>query len=353
MSNSTGLGKRLLESLSALKALKAVVIGDDIWDVYQEVEPVGYANKTHAPVVRRTRQPIVHVGGARAVARHMRQFCDDVRVFTPHVVVYKERVMTAPPDRHVLFEMLDLPDVCEVKRRVLYEEAADAVRETDVILCLDYGHGAFDCGWTPERRTETSKLIVNCQSNSWSRGYSHVLDWTNGARVDLLVMDENELRETLADRNAVPEAADKIHCPNMVTMGHRGLRHSEWGVVPAHAVKELDRTGAGDAALAMAALMTAANQPAELVAHSAAIMGALKASLVWGNERAVTREEYVKFVEALPTSGSPEDKIRRDAAKTLKNELGLTDAQAEEAIASNVLCDITDRWDFSERGPSR
>jgi bifunctional ADP-heptose synthase (sugar kinase/adenylyltransferase) len=292
---SDTLKERLLAALPSLKPLKAVVVGDDIMDVYIEGATVGYANKTAAPVVRRVRALAQHAGGSRAVARHMDQFCDNVKLYMPPRIVYKERYVT---DEHkTLVELLDQPEISCKERKDFLASASEAVAGADVAVCLDYGHGAFKWAW--EIPGDAVVKVLNVQSNSWSRGYGDVYGWLSASRIDLLVMDENELRETLKDREAPPEDADEIHCPNIVTMGHRGLRHSEWGVVPAHKVAEVDRTGAGDAALAMAALMTAAKQPAELVAHAAAIMGALKAT-IWGNERAVTKDEYVAFVENIP-----------------------------------------------------
>lgn len=275
--------------------MRAVVVGDDIWDRYIQAEPVGYANKTLAPVIRHLRPLGDHRGGTWMVGRHMAQFSKSVVAELPSPHVTKTRYVTPPPDRRTLFEVLDQPasPVSAGEFRRIMQKVA--LTPKDIIVYMDYGHGLFVRG----RRacSMTTPCVVNVQSNSWSRGYQDTQEWCD-IRPTLLVMDEAEFQQAMHDRTA-DERQPCFPCPYIVTHGIRGLYHSQFGTVPGQLIKTVDRTGAGDAALALAALMLAAKQAPEIVAWSAGVAGAVKAANVWGNERPILHEEYVEFVKNL------------------------------------------------------
>ena len=267
--------------------MRAIVVGDDIWDHYIEAVPVGISNKTAAPVIRHLRPLAMHHGGTHMVALHMRQFCKSAECVTPEVSVTKIRYVTPRgPDHKTLVEVLVQP-----KHTPPLRSGVDALGR--LLVCMDYGHGALS--GDPCRPLTADTLVVNVQSNSWSSGYQDVSRWVD-QNPALLMLDEREFKQAKHDRSATP-APDSFRCPFIVTRGNDGLYHSQFGHVPALAVRPLDRTGAGDAALAMAALMTAAKADPEVVAWSAAIMGSLKAGLIWGNERPVLHEEFVGYVK--------------------------------------------------------
>jgi len=289
-----GLRSRLLAALNAARRVNACVIGDDISDVYWHAEAIGYANKSMAPVVRRKGWIGSHEGGTAATARHLSALVRNVTVLTPSLRIEKHRFVELGAEHRVLVEFLVQPreevPYCEVRSLV-----GKVPPSAGLIVCMDYGHGLFAVE-RPRFAAET--VVLNVQSNAWSRGLTNIRDWLAGGWAPtLLCMNEREIQEFARCR--APDVKNvTLPCPFLVTRGKDGLYHSLFGSVPGIQVPIKDRTGAGDAACAVAAALTAVKADPDVVAWGASIAGALKTRNIMGNARGITRQELIDFIRS-------------------------------------------------------
>ena len=322
----------VLAHLDRLRGLRVLVVGEAIIDEYQYCESLGKSGKEPILAVRYLSEERF-AGGVVAIANQVAEFCDRVGVVSlvggrdphpgflrdrlrPNVVptfvpvpgaptVLKRRIVERYPFQK-LFEIYVMePDVPDDVSAVLAARLGEIVPEYDAVVVADYGHGMM----TPEVVdlvcARAKFLAVNTQTNAANQGFNTVSKYP---RADFVCVSEKELRLEARNRRKplaelVAGVADRMGCGRvLITRGQSGCVCYEGGAdpvtIPAFAVRTVDRVGAGDAVLGVAAPLAAAGVPADVAGFLGNAVGAQAVEVV-GNREVVSRAALVRQVEAL------------------------------------------------------
>lgn len=321
------------EVLDRVSRLKVTVVGDTILDDYQYCSPLGASSKEPVMAFSHTGGDLF-AGGVLAIANHISNFVDEVRMFTvlgendtqeefvrqnlndnvkPHFA-YQQDAPTLRKRRYIegysmtkLFEIYHMDDSGldkerdEAFRQALKEAGADS----DMVVAADFGHGAISFKMR-ETLAKIGYLAVNTQANAGNRGFHTISGY---GRCDFISLTEAELRLDARDKitGVTPlttDARDLLGASMVaVTLGKRGSYvqdgHGNGILVPAFAHKVVDKIGSGDAFFSVASLVASLGDVSpELVAFLGNIAGAIAVGIV-GNEKSVTRQAIMKNVTSL------------------------------------------------------
>jgi len=294
---------------------------------------MGRTNKEAVLVVGQNRTES-YAGGILAVANHVSRFCDDVALISGlGDTDPRDAFVTARLHANITPRFLQIPGVpTMVKRRYVEEylnkklfevyntqdvrigrreherfvESLDALLpQYDCVIVADYGHGLLT-DLAVERICEKARfLAVNTQTNAGNLGY-HVI--SKYPRADFVSITESEIRLTHRDhrtdvRDLVAKTATSLHASTLlVTRGKSGClcydRQAGFAEVPAFSVKVVDRVGAGDALLALAAPAAAAGWPAELCGFIGNVAGA-EACAMMGNAASIAPSPLFRHITSL------------------------------------------------------
>ena len=330
----SGGADRLLRLIDSVQDMHVVLVGDTIIDEYQYVSALGKSSKENivATLFKNREQ---FAGGVIAAANHVASFCKSVEIVTalggddypeefilahlrPNITLTPIRIDGRPTTRklrfvelgylHKLFEVYTMNDapLDESERSTIDRITGERVRNADVVIVTDFGHGMIVPS-TIETLVANSKfLAVNAQSNSGNHGYNLI---TKYPRADYICIDAPEARlaatDKFSDIATVIENGlhGEIDCDNIiVTHGSFGCYpfSVKTGVsrVPAFTKTVVDTVGAGDAFLTITAPLVAAGGNIEDVAFIGNAAGAIKVGIV-GHRSSVEKAPLVKFVTAL------------------------------------------------------
>ncbi len=179
------------------------------------------------------------------------------------------------------------------------------VAEYDLVVVSDFGHGML----TPEiiecLSTKAKFLAVNTQANAGNRGFNVI---TKYPRFDLGTLAEHELRLERRNRMApirqlMEELMQEIDCSTLiVTCGRKGCcvldRVNGFVKVPSLTMHTIDRVGAGDALLSVAAMAATHGAAPELLGFLGNVYGALAVGTI-GNDKAISKNAARKFINSL------------------------------------------------------
>ena len=327
---------RVLDQLAQLKVL---VVGDVIIDEYVRCQILGVTGKDNVPSVRHHGMER-HWGGAFAIARHLASCVravtlatiagEDERLYEgasapaaeapiaqvltrdPHArTVVKRRYvienrLRAELDKVFSVNYLTEPRLVEpVKRKRFRESLADAMRDHDLIVIADYGHGVLDSEAIELLQDQAPYLALNCQTNSANHGYNPI---TKYRRADTFCLDEGELTLAFRDReteHSVLLARLREHLHSTVgwlTLGASGAMSIDSSgateLAPALTLHVRDTIGAGDAFFALASLCACIGEPPDVGAFLGNIAGAYAVN-VTGNAKPVEKIELLQFASTI------------------------------------------------------
>ncbi|MDW8264756.1 MAG: PfkB family carbohydrate kinase [Gemmataceae bacterium] len=323
----------IIRLIDTVRPLRVLVVGDAIIDDYQYCEAIGKSSKEPTLVVKALGNERF-AGGALAVANHVASFCDRVDLVTllgdrqreegfiraklqsniqPHFLTRRE-APTIVKRRFVeqyffakLFEVYEINDqsldprddeqICSVLRA--------CVPEFDVVIAMDFGHGAISDTAVTILCEQARFLAVNTQTNAGNLGYHTVSRYP---RADYLCVAENEMRLEMRNRRGdlrrmVEEVSRRMTCPKvMVTRGKVGAlgydARTGFVEVPAFAGQVVDRIGAGDAFFSISAPCVAAGAPIEVAAFVGNAAGAQAVATV-GHRTSLEYRSFCRYVEHL------------------------------------------------------
>ena len=323
---------QVIGRLKQLRRLKAIVIGDAIIDQYNYCSPLAMSPKD-VFLVTRFRESEMFAGGALAAANHLAGFCQTVEVVTclgatdskesfirdhlkPNVkptffqtmgrTVVKTRFVE-PAFFRKMFEVCYLDDghVPERTDQQICAYLATHLKDYDVAVLADFGHGAISSRMIEVLCESTPFLAVNAQTNSANVGFNPI---TKYPRADYVCIDEPELRLATGDRQAdvptlIARLARQLNCQKVsITRGaHGAITYSEReGVfeIPVFSNKVIDTLGAGDAYLSVTAPCVADGFPMDLVGLIGNAVGSL-AVLIVGNRSPVDPVPVYKSLAAM------------------------------------------------------
>jgi len=311
------------ECLKLLEDSSVLILGETIIDEYIYCEALGKVTKD--PILAfEKRSNHVHLGGVLAVARHF----NELGVFTNVITKWassdddfiiaelksnkKLNVINLISDKSIkktryvdrssntrVFESYELPSSTDYLTTPT--EMKTAVRDNKInfnhLVVMDYGHNFFDHENTKDYLNFGVPVSVNTQSNAGNRGFNPISNYMN---IDTVFLNGSEVRIEMRNNisnleKIVTDLGKKLNCKELyVTNGSAGI--ISWskleGVItsPTFAPTIIDRTGAGDALLAVVSSLRMNNVPIEIATFFGNIAGSLLVG-VMGNEKTVTSND--------------------------------------------------------------
>jgi rfaE bifunctional protein nucleotidyltransferase chain/domain len=325
----------VLSKIDQLHDLKILVIGDAIIDEYQYVEPLGQAGKG-VHLSARLLEKEVFLGGSLIIANHLSSFVEKVTLLTgvgrgcPHVnrikarlarnvtphFVYFDTYPTLTKTRFVLqdgktitklFETYssNTPLLDENEGRQVLRYLKEYGTSFDLILACDFGNGFTNPEIVSTLCEIPRFLAVNTQTNSGNRGYNVV---TQYHRADFVSLNEPEIRLAAHDRysrleTVAADLADFLGCQLFsVTRGVHGVfLHTPTEpplMIPALTMRSIDRLGAGDSYLSLAAACAAKGYSPWIAGFLGSAAAAMGVQIV-GNKEAIQRTALCKYITRL------------------------------------------------------
>lgn len=329
--------KSVAALIDKIQPLSVLVVGDAIIDRYSYVTAMGKSAKEHV-IATLLQSCETFAGGVFATANHVASFCKRVDLLTclggsPEenfedlvraslrsniglMPVYRHGAPTTLKTRFVeptylrkLFEVYSMDDtpLAHHEQRQVDERLDACVRDYDVVIVNDFGHGLVARS-TIDILTEKARfLAVNTQINAGNNGFNLISKYK---RADYICLDVPEARMAVHDKISSVETIcgellpDLVDCPNIiVTHGKQGCyayQRDHNGVfhIPALTQQVVDTVGAGDAFLAVTAPMIAAGGDIELVGFVGNIAGAVKVGIV-GHRNFVEKSVLQKYATTL------------------------------------------------------
>jgi rfaE bifunctional protein nucleotidyltransferase chain/domain len=312
-------GKEILKQIDSLSTLKVLVIGDAIIDQYHYVSPLGQSGKGNIFSVRHDCEE-QFAGGAIAVANHIAGFVNNVTLLTGlgtinnHEQFIRDKLsaninpvfyyfVNAPTVTKRRFVDADLSKLFEVYfykedplsglvENDICEWLNSNISHYDVVIAPDFGNGFITSSMIKILSSKAKFLAVNTQINSGNRGY-HVIN--RYPRADFVSLNEPEIRLAAHNRNDSLEIISEqvgglVQAKQLaVTRGIKGVmmydrKCMEFHKVPALSTKVVDRIGAGDAFLSLAALSTAKGIDPAVAAFVGSVAAALDVQIVCNRE---------------------------------------------------------------------
>lgn len=317
--------------------LRVLVLGDTIIDQYACLKVQGLTSKNRIISGRFLHQD-TYLGGALAVVRHVKEFCSNVRFVSllgtePWVdelvagalrpeedaTLREESFTTVVKKRYVeplqvgnelskLFSINYLSDEAPsqgVQDR-LFEVVRREMKQCDVVLLTDFGHGLMQKKLRELVQEEAPFLVLNCQTNSNNHGFNIIT--RQYQRADAFSLDNQEIMLScgLRDFDAHAELtsiAQRFGAKyawltrgSIMTLGVAvGYEPSE---IPPLVSDVTDTVGAGDAFFSVAGLAAVARLPLEVATFISQLAGAQAVNIV-GNERPISKTALLKGAMSL------------------------------------------------------
>lgn len=323
----------ILDYIENLRDLKVMVVGEAIIDEYVYCESMGKSGKESVLVMKYLSKER-YAGGALAIANHLSGFCDKVTLLSylgdekteedfvrdrlsdniEPIFVYKAESPTIIKRRFVdSYSLNKLLGVYELNgeplngddENILCGILEKRLQEFDVIIVADYDHGLITPKIINILTNCTPFLAVNTQINAANIGFHTISKYDHA---DYVCIHEGEIRLDQRSRKGdlrdlVRDLSTRMNNPSvMITRGSNGsLFYSKdegFTSCPAFAVKIVDRTGAGDAVLALTSLMAASGAPSDAISFVGNLVGADAVSII-GNERSIDRVKLMKSITSL------------------------------------------------------
>lgn len=327
------------EAINEMKNLKVLVLGEIIIDEFVHCSLQGLTSKGKAPSTRLIKKE-QHLGGSFAIARHLSSFAKSVTLASaignePEIqqlianhssnslhldLQSPENYSTIIKCRYIeqqkttqsytqLFSInsLDENNVTTKEREKLLQSWEKLLKQCDLVVLVDYGHGLIDDTAIELIQSQAPFLALNCQTNSTNYGYNLI---TKYQRADAFCVDEQELRLAFSSRYGKQEELLKRLQDHLrseqgwLTLGSTGSlainTHGQIEITPAMIQQVKDTTGAGDAFFALASLSAKLSLPLELGSFFGNLAGAITANIL-GNEKPVEKERLLKFAKTIST----------------------------------------------------
>jgi cytidyltransferase-like protein len=325
------------EIISSFESLKVLVIGDIIFDHYCTVEVQGLTAKNKV-ISTRFISDEFQAGGSLAVLRHINQFTPHVKLISlvgtePWVdnrlkafvspeqdgiikskeftSVVKQRYVEPKSDGKELIKLfainfIDKDPIKEDLEATILKKISDEIKNFDVVLVMDFGHGLMTDKIRDYVQTNSKFLVVNCQTNSNNYGFN-ILD-RKYSRADALTLDKSEItlvagKRNFSYENALQELTVRLKCSYGWLTG--GSTHT-FGIKAGHEIHKcpaieqriVDTLGAGDAFCSIVALAAARNVPIKVANFMGQLAGAQAVKIV-GNSEAISKTKLLKGAASM------------------------------------------------------
>jgi len=323
----------VLGYLRDIRTLKILTVGETIVDEYCFCHVMDKANKD--PILAAKLLYVErYLGGIQAINNHLAGFCEHLSCLTAlgsHDTEeeFVRTNLTGNCDLHFI-NKADSPTI--LKRRYLEEylstklleidrmnddplvsedetafidKIADLAPQHDVVVVADYGHGLLSEKVIEVLCEKAQFLALNVQVNPGNYGFNLISRYP---RADFITIDEPEARLEMkkkqVDIQDIPQVlAAKLRCRALLlTRGQNGTlgydAKTGFSRTPVFSVKLVDRTGAGDACLAVTAPCAALGCPVEILGFLGNVAGATSCGVI-GNKTYVDPVSFFRHVSSL------------------------------------------------------
>lgn len=314
------------EHLDSLKKLKVLIIGEAIIDKYVFCEAVGKSGKEPMLVLRDLKSQ-KYIGGSLAIAKSISFFCQKVSILTylgskknelkfmknnlPKNIdldyVIKENSPSVLKTRYI--EHINSTKILGVysygvdkiskkNENALIKKLRKKIKNYDVVIVSDYGHGLITEKLSKFIMKNSKFLSVNAQLNATNLGY-HTISKYNLS--DLLIINENELRHEMRDKESnldylIIKLSKNIKTKYIVvTSGSEGAKlfiskNKKIINCPAFTYDFIDKVGAGDTLLSLLSISIKKSESLELSMLIASLAAAQ-------NVKSLANSSYISDIE--------------------------------------------------------
>lgn len=320
---------RLINSIKK----KILVIGEIIIDEYVFTKALGKSGKESVLTFQNLKKE-KFLGGSGAIANHLGDFCNKISIYgmvgdTKNNINFIKKKIKKNVNL-MFFKKYNSPTI--VKRKYLdydgrkvfstyhiNDDLVDGkqnlqiknflkknIKKYDLIIVSDYGHGFLSDDTSKLITRESKFLAVNCQINSSNSNFHSLHKYKN---FDLLIINEAELRNEFKDRSSNLEelvkklSKDYFIKKCIVTRGSQGAllydyKSKHFISCPAFASKIVDKVGAGDAMLSVAALLLSNHLPDDLVLMLSSLAAAQSVENL-SNSKSINKINLLKHMSHL------------------------------------------------------
>ena len=323
---------RFREIVDGFSKLKVLVIGDIIFDKYSTVEVQGLTSKNRILSGRFVSEEM-QAGGALAVYRHLRQFTPHVKlaglagtepwlegllagfidrandeiVRSPDfTTVVKQRFVEPRVEGKELAKLFSVNYInkrspAETLQRALLERIAGQIKNYDLILVMDFGHGVMEDMVRDYVQEKAPYLAVNCQTNSNNHGFNIIN--RRYRRADVFTLDQTELHLAVG-RREIDFGHELTKLAQHLGSSYAWLTRGAHETLGRNCVKAItscppldhivvDAVGAGDAFCAVASLAAASHVPLNVATFMGQLAGAQAVKIV-GNAEPISKTRLLK-----------------------------------------------------------
>ena len=323
---------KITEHIDRLTKLRVLLVGEAIIDEYVFCDTIGKSGKEPVLVNKKIATE-KYSGGILTVANQVSDFCKEGKILSylgdrddqnqfikenlksnidiDYVIksnsptILKTRFI----DNYTKIKTLGVYDINDnllnkKEETELCIKIEDCIREYDVVIVTDYGHGLITPKIVNLLEDKSNFLAVNTQINSFNIGYHTISKYKN---VNYVCVHEGELRHDYRNRSDTIEylirnLSNRIKSDFiLVTQGAEGslaFDNSNYESCPPYATEIVDRIGAGDSLLAITSLCFAAGIPKDLTLFIGNLAAAEMVASV-GTGMKLNKINLLKSIESL------------------------------------------------------
>ena len=262
-----------------------MIVGEIIIDHYVFCEPLGKSGKDAVLSIKRKKEEF-YTGGSISIAKLLSTFCKNIEILsfvgekkeqwklinkdlaknTKTKLILKKNSSTIIKTRFIdevsNFKLLGVYDfndsfLSQNENKKFEKLFNSSYKKSDLIIVADYGHGLINDSLAKKISKVKKFKTLNAQLNAGNIGH-HSINKYNSA--DALIINENELRHEMRDKNSSIESLISKFCKKnnfrnmIVTQGKDGSiyfnkKNKNFLHTPAFETKPVDKVGAGDTLL--------------------------------------------------------------------------------------------------------
>jgi bifunctional ADP-heptose synthase (sugar kinase/adenylyltransferase) len=275
----------LEQTFREIADLRVLIVGETIVDEFINVAYEGQSMKSFCPVFKLESGKSVQQGGAQAIANHLYDFVNEVKVITNTrgEIVKTRYVDVGDKKKHVEINKFETEG---------FGPLSVNCEEYDVVIVADFGHGFCD------RLQINDGFHLMCQTNSNNFGFNRISKWREKRKRSACIdLREASLQVNRRIDHPTPEDITGIYNYELnsehlfVTTGRAGSTFTDGTEIqlhPSFKTEIVDTIGAGDTFFAFACMMSHLGKR-----ENTLYLPSLAASLstTWlCNEKSVTRK---------------------------------------------------------------
>ncbi len=318
--------------IDSLTKLRVLLVGEVIIDEYVFCNTIGKSGKEPI-LVNQKLDMEKYAGGILAIANHVADFCKEAKIISylgerdsheqfikgnlePNVeldYIPKSNSPTILKTRFIdsytrtkTFGVYDLNDKLleGENEEQFYSKLEGCIKDYDVIVVADYGHGLITPKIVNLLESESKYLAVNTQLNASNIGYHTISKYKQS---NYVCIHEGELRHDYRNRTETVELLTKELSLRVksdvivITRGKSGslaYQNNNYISCPTYTTEVVDRLGAGDTLLAITSLCFAVGIPADLTLFIGNLAAAEMVSSI-GTGIKLKKMDLLKSIDSL------------------------------------------------------